>query len=108
MKTKLMALMLLAGSAAFAGPRFYFGVGVPAPVVAYRPPVVAYAPPVAPVYPAYGPAYVAPYPGPGFVWTAGFYGPGRVWHAGYWARPYGFAGPRVVGRGYGYRGGWRR
>ena len=49
MKTKLMALMLLVGSAAFAGPRFFVGarLGFPAPVVAYNygPPVVAYASP---------------------------------------------------------------
>ncbi|MGP8247351.1 MAG: hypothetical protein ACLQVN_22915 [Bryobacteraceae bacterium] len=107
MKTKLMALMLLAGSAAFAGPRFFFGVRVGIPD-----PVVAYAPPVAPAYvgPAYGPAYVAPCPGPGYTWATGFYGPGRVWHAGYWARPYvgaAFVGPHYVG-GHGYRGYARR
>ena len=101
-----MALMLLAGSAAFAGPRFYFGVGVGVPA-----PVVAYAPPVAPVYPAYGPAYVAPYPGPGYSWAAGFYGPGRAWHAGYWARPYGgpvYGGARLTAGGRYYRGYGRR
>ena len=95
MKTKLLALMLLAGSAAFAGPRLFFGVrvGVPAPVVAYPAPVyVAPAPYVAP-------AYVAPCPGPGYTWVGGFWGPGHIWHAGYWSRPYGY-GPRVVGRGY--------
>jgi len=107
MKTKLMALMLLAGSAAFAfaGPRFFVGVGVGVRARVYAPPVVAYAPPVAAAY--VGPAYVPPCPGPGFVWTAGFYGPGRVWHAGYWGRPYGaaFVGPHYVARGY---RGWRR
>lgn len=105
MKTKLMALVLLAGSAAFAGPRFFFGVGVGVRAPVYAPPVVAYAPPVAAAY--VGPAYVPPCPGPGFVWTAGFYGPGRVWHAGYWGRPYGaaFVGPHYVARGY---RGWRR
>lgn len=105
MKTKLMALVLLAASAAFAGPRFFvgFGVGVPAPVVAYGPRYVAPAY-VAPPYVA--PAYVAPYPGPGYSWVAGFYGPGRVWHAGYWGRP-GFVGPHYFGRpvSHGY---WRR
>ena len=107
MKTKLMALMLLAGSAAFAGPRFFFGVGVGVPAPVYAPGVVAYAPPVAPVYA--GAAYVPPCPGPGYIWTAGFWAPGHVWHAGYWARPYGpgFVGRGYVGRAY-YRGGWRR
>ncbi|MGA1995578.1 MAG: hypothetical protein ABSH45_07340 [Bryobacteraceae bacterium] len=117
MKTKLMALMLLVGSAAFAGPRFFVGarLGFPAPVVAYNygPPVVAYASPYgAPVYgPAYGPAYVAPYPGAGYSWTAGFYGPGRAWHAGYWGRPYGgavYGGARFAGGGRYYRGYGRR
>jgi hypothetical protein len=44
MKTKLIAMVLLAGSTMFAGPRFFFGVGAgpiytPAPIVAYAPPV---------------------------------------------------------------------
>jgi len=90
MKTKLLALVLLAGSAAVAGPRVFFGVGIGAPV---------YAPaPVAPIA-----AYVPPAPGPGYSWVAGYWypvGARRVWHAGYWApRPY-------VGRYYAGR--WRR
>jgi hypothetical protein len=111
MKTKLMALMLLAGSAAFAGPRFYFGVrvGVPAPVV-YGPRYVApvYVPPVY-AAPYVASAYVAPCPGPGYSWVAGFWGPGRVWHAGYWNHPYarpGFVGPHYGG--YAYHGYVRR
>ena len=31
MKTKLLGLLLLVGSSAFAGPRFFFGVGVAPP-----------------------------------------------------------------------------
>jgi hypothetical protein len=103
MKTKLLALVMLAGSCAmFAGPRVVVGVGVgyPAPV---------YAPPVAPVA-----AYVPPMPGPGYTWVGGYWNPVGArwgWHAGYWARPpyahsY-WVGPRYFGGRY-YRGYWRR
>jgi len=105
MKFKMLALMILTGSAMFAGPRVFVGFGVgyaPAPVVAYAPPpppVVAYAPPA---------------PGPGYTWVAGYYapvGPRWAWHAGYWARPpYAHAywvAPRYY-RGSYYRGYWRR
>jgi hypothetical protein len=56
MKTKLLAMALLAGGSLFAAPRVTIGVGigVPAPVVV--------APPV---------AYAAPCPGPGYVWVGG-------------------------------------
>jgi WXXGXW repeat (2 copies) len=103
MKSKLLALLFLAGSAAFAGPRFFVGVGVGP----------AYVP--APAYVA--PAYVAPAPvayAPGYSWIPGYYapvGPRFVWHAGYWARPpYPHAvwvGPRYYG-GHFYGGYWRR
>ena len=112
MKTKFFALMLLAGSAMFAGPRIFVGVGLggyrpyyaPAPVVVYN------APPVAPRM-----AYVAPpMPGPGYAWVNGYYAPagaGWGWHAGYWARPpYARAmwvGPRYMGGRY-FAGYWRR
>ena len=94
MKTKLMVLLLLAGSSVFAAPRVFVGIGVGAPA-----PVVAYAPPC---------------PGPGYAWVGGYWGPGHYWHPGYWrapvVRPYG-VGPRYAGRygrGY-YRGNaWRR
>lgn len=108
MKTKLLALFLLAGSSLFAGPRVFFGFGVgggayggyyvatPPP-----PPVVTYAP--------------APYAAaPGYSWVGGYWypaGPRWSWHAGYWARrPYAGAywvGPRYYGHRY-YRGYWRR
>lgn len=108
MKTKLLALVLLAGSAAVAAPRVFFGVGFGAPV--YGPPVVAYAPmPAAPVA-----AYVPPMPGPGYAWVRGYWYPAGArwgWHAGYWAhRPYAGAywvGPRWYGGRY-YAGRWRR
>jgi hypothetical protein len=89
MKTKLMAMLLMAGSTMFAGVRFGVGVGFGVPVPA---PVV-----VAPVIP--------PCPGPGYVWSNG------IWVA---PGPY-FAGPRYFGGRYyahpvvrGYGRGFRR
>jgi hypothetical protein len=80
MKTKLLALMFLVGSAAFAGPRVFFGVGVGVPVGPPAPPVVAYAAP-GPVYGGYwGPRpYVRPY------WVAPRYY-GHRYYRGYWRR----------------------
>jgi hypothetical protein len=83
MKTKLLALVFLAGTSVFAGPRFFFGVRAgyaPAPVAVYVPPpapVVAYAP-LAPapgywVRPPYARAY----------WVAPRYYRGR-YYGGYW------------------------
>jgi hypothetical protein len=94
MKTKLLALVLLAGASAFAGPRVFVGFGVPAPA-----PVVAYA---------------TPAPGPGYTFVAGYYypvGPRHFWRPGYWARaPYPGAywvGPHYYAHRY-YGGYWRR
>lgn len=107
MKTKLIAVLLLAGTSMFAGPRFFFGVGV-GPVYAPAP-VVVYAPPPAPV--AVG--YVPPAPGYGYNWVAGYHypvGASYAWRAGYWARPpYAGAywvGPRWYAHRY-YGGYWR-
>jgi len=108
MKTKLLAVLLLAGASAFAGPRVFIGVGVGYhPVYPYRAyvpaPVVAYAAPV-PVAPYYGPAYYAP-PIAGSVWIGGWGG-----RPGYWSRR-GYVGVRVAPRYYGgryYGGHWRR
>ena len=111
MKTKLLAILLLAGSSLFAGPRVFFGVGVG--VGPYYGPGYGYAiatpPPPPPVY-----SYVAPRPAIGYSWVGGYYypvGPRYHWHAGYWARPpYAGAywvGPRYHGGRY-YRGYWRR
>jgi hypothetical protein len=109
MKSKLLVLILLAGStAAFAGPRIFFGVNVggyyPRPVAVYS------APPPPPA--AYG--YVPVAPGPGYSWISGYYypvGPRWGWRPGYWARPpYARAywvGPRYYGGRY-YRGYWGR
>ncbi len=106
MKTKLMALLLLAGCSAFAGPRVFFGVGVGiGPAYGYY----AAPPPPPPVV-----SYIAPAPAASYVWVPGYYypaGPRFVWRAGYWARPpYAHAvwvGPRWRGGVY-YRGYWRR
>jgi len=103
MKTKLLALMFLAASSMFAGPRFFFGVGVGSAYGYYAapppPPLVAYAPPA---------------PGPGYTFVNGYWypaGPRYAWHAGYWARPpYAHAswvGPRYYGHRF-YAGHWRR
>ena len=91
MKSKLIALMLLAGGSVFAAPRVGFGIGVgvgPAYGV-YAPPAVV-AP--APVVPA--PVYVAPAPAPVYPWVGVGYG----WRTCYWAHPYArghFYGGRV-------------
>ena len=106
MKTKLMILMLLVGTAAaFAGPHFFVGVGVGG----YYPGYYAVAPPPPPVI-----TYAVPSPGPGYAWVGGYYYPYGAhwgWHGGYWARrPYAGAywvGPRYYGHRY-YRGYWRR
>jgi hypothetical protein len=93
MKTKILALLLLAGSCAFAGPRISVGIGIGGGYYPYAgyvaPPPVVYAPPV--VYPRYYPyGYVRP------------------------VRPYGIrpyagvvVGPRYYGGRY-YRGYGRR
>lgn len=100
MKTKLLALFLLAGSSMFAGSRFFFGVGIGGGYYAPPPaPLVTYAPPV--------------YARPGYAWVGGYWyprGPRYAWHTGYWARPpyaraY-WAGPRYYGHRY-YPGYWR-
>jgi len=82
MKSKLFAVLLLAGGSLFAGPRISVGIGLgyaPAPVRVYAaPPVVAYAPPV--VVP--GPVYVAH---PRRYWVAPRYFGGRSYR-GYWRR----------------------
>ena len=84
MKSKLLAMLLMAGSTMFAGVRF--GIGVPAAVV------------VAPVIP--------PCPGPGYIWSGGIWVAPRGFYGGprYYGRP-GFYGGHAVYHGYarGYR-----
>jgi hypothetical protein len=88
MKSKLLAMLLMAGSTMFAGVRFGvgIGIGVPAPVV------------VAPVIP--------PCPGPGYIWSGGIWVAPRGFYEGprYYGRP-GFYGGHPVYHGYarGYR-----
>lgn len=103
MKTKLLALLLLAGSSVFAAPRVFvgvnFGVGGYYAAPPPRPAIVEYA---------------APAPGPEFTYINGYYAPGAygyAWHGGYWARRpfYGarWVAPRYYGHRY-YGGYWRR
>ena len=112
MKTKLLGILLFAGSSLFASSHFGVAVGFGGPAYGYYPPppVVAYAPP--PVAP-YGYAAVPPAPGPGYAWVGGYWypsGPGWAWRAGYWARrPYPRAywvAPRYY-RSRWYGGYWR-
>ena len=107
MKTKLLAVLLMAGGSLFAAPRVVVGIGFGGYVGPGA--VVAYGPPVAPVA-----AYVPPCPGPGYAWVGGYWYPAGArwaWRAGYWAhRPYAHAywvGPRYFGHRY-YGGYWRR
>ena len=109
MKSKLLALFLLAGSSMFAGSHLFFGVSVGSGYYA-PPPVVAYAPPPAPLVTYAPPAYARP----GYTCVNGYWypnGPRYAWRAGYWARPpYARAywvGPRYYGHRY-YPGYWRR
>jgi len=104
MKTKLLALLLFAGSSLFAGTHVFFGFGVGAPAHGY------YAPPLRSVYYAPPPLYARP----GYTWIAGYWYPVGAryrWHAGYWARPpYPGArwyAPRYYNHRY-YSGYWRR
>ena len=100
MKTKLLALLFLVGSAAFAGPHFVVGIGVAPPAEAYvAPPVPYVAPPVPYVAPPV--TYVAPAP----VYGVSYWGP-RAYYGPRWAGPR-YYGPRYYGRGY-YGGHWRR
>jgi hypothetical protein len=76
MKTKLLAMVLMAGSTMFAGVRFGVGVGFAAPA----PVVVAAAP--------------CPPPFVGAYWVAPHY-IGRHYYAGYWGHRH-----EVYGRGF--------
>lgn len=109
MKTKLLGILLLAGSSLFARSHFSVAVGI-GPGFYAPPPVYVYAPPPPP--PPVG--YVAPlYPGPGYAWVDGYWypaGPRWAWRAGYWARrPHGrshWVAPRYY-RTRWYGGYWR-
>jgi hypothetical protein len=76
MKTKLIVLAFLAGSALFAQPRVYVGARI-----GYHAPVVMYAAPPAPLV-----SYMTPTPGVGYSWVGGYWYPAGAryaWHAGY-------------------------
>ena len=92
MKTKLLILLLLAGSSLFARTRVFVSVGIGNAYPGYYgpPPVYAYAPP------------------PAYVWVPGYWdyaGPSRYWHAGYYSdRPYyRSVGPRYYAPSYNRR-----
>jgi len=77
MRTKLLALLLLAGSSLFAENHWSINIGVGTPYY--------YAPPPPPVV-----AYATPSPGAGYTWIPGYYYPAGaryVWRSGYWSRP---------------------
>ncbi|HWB96349.1 MAG TPA: hypothetical protein VG672_06595 [Bryobacteraceae bacterium] len=100
MKTKLMAMLLMASGAMFAGTHLSIGVQIGSPVPYGPAPVVAT-------------PYRPPCPGPGYVWVDGYYDAAGAWFDGYWAMPP-YAGaywvaPRIVSGHYnaGYWGGSR-
>lgn len=105
MKTKILAVLLLAAGSLFARVHLSVGVGIGPGYGYYLPP-----PPPPPVV-----TYVRPAaPGPRYTWVNGYYYPVRqryVWHAGYWARrPHVRAywvAPRYYRHRY-YRGYWKR
>jgi hypothetical protein len=100
MKTKLMALLMVAGGSVFAQTRFSIGVHVGAPAY-YQPAPVVAAPVVVP--------YRPPCPGPGYVWVDGYYDGYGNWFNGYWAVPPYAGAYWVAPRAYGgrfYSGYW--
>jgi len=104
MKTKLLAILLLAGTTLMAGPRFSIGVGVGVPAYGYGYGYgYRYAP--RPVVPYVAP-YVAPVPAYGYGYVGGYY-PGIAPYAYGYRVPLGYG--RVAPRYYGgrYYGGYR-
>ena len=101
MKTKLFALLLLAGGLLFAETHWSISIGLGTPYY--------YAPPPTPMV-----VYTPPCPGPQYEWIPGYYYPvggGYAWHAGFWSRPpyvgaYWIA-PRYYRHRY-YPGYWQR
>jgi len=94
MKTKLMAMLIVAGGSLFAQ-HLSVGVGIGAPgYYGVRP--------VAPLPVVVG-AYRPPCPGPGYAWIDGYYGAYGNWIGGYWTLPpyagY-WGGPRYAGPGF--------
>jgi WXXGXW repeat (2 copies) len=89
MKTKLLAMMLLAGGSMFAGTRFSIGVGFGTQGAGFYQAPPAYA------------ANIPPCPGPGYTWVDGYwtndYGR-QVWVPGFWNAPPVFTGYQVAPR----------
>jgi hypothetical protein len=94
MKTKLLAMMLLAGSSMFApamlaGTRFSIGLGFGTQGAGFYQAPPAYA------------ANIPPCPGPGYTWSDGYwtndYGR-QVWVAGFWNAPPVFTGYQIAPR----------
>jgi hypothetical protein len=78
MKTKLLAMMLLAGGSMFAQTRFSIGLGFGAQGAGFYQAPPAYA------------SNIPPCPGPGYTWIDGYWTNdyGREnWVAGYWSAP---------------------
>ena len=89
MKTKMLAMMLLAGSSMFAQTRLSVGLGFGTQGAGYYQAPPAYA------------ANIPPCPGPGYTWVDGYwtndYGR-EVWVPGFWNAPpvfTGYVAPRV-------------
>jgi hypothetical protein len=87
MKTKLLAMMLLAGGSIFAQTRFSIGLGFGSQGAGFYQAPPAYA------------ANIPPCPGPGYTWVNGYWSNdyGReVWVNGYWNAPVftGYVAPR--------------
>ena len=111
MKTKLLAMVLLAGGSLYAEGRVSIGVSIGGPAY-YGPGYNARSyylpPPPAPLY-----TYMAPSPGRGFAWVGGYWSPAGAryqWQPGYWTRPprgrKHWVGPRYSNDRY-YDGYWR-
>ena len=77
MKTKLLAMMLLAGGSMFAQSRFSIGIGFGGHGAGFYQPPPSYA------------SNISPCPGPDYTWVDGYWSQnyGRnTWVAGYWNR----------------------
>ena len=89
MKTKLLAMMLLAGGSMFAQTQFSVGVGFGGRGAGFNQPPLAYA------------SNIPPCPGPDYTWIDGYWSQdyGRqTWVAGYWSRQPFVSGYRVAPR----------
>lgn len=89
MKTKLLAMMLLAGGSMFAQTRFSIGLGFGNQGAGFYQGAPAYA------------SDIPPCPGPGYTWIDGYWTNdyGREnWVAGYWSAPPVFTGYQVAPR----------